>query len=125
MRAPQCGIQPKRQKLCKSTTKMTLTRLARQRMSVGEPAYPSPTTRDKAYWRKYLGQIKIDFSKMPQKPVSEGFVFPKSIEQELAEARAKIAELEEAPTACSRGPAPAIHHDAGRRAGRGDRLVPQ
>ena len=81
---------------------MTLTRRARERMSVGEPAYPSSTTRDTAYWRKYLGwpseplKIKIDFSKMPQKPVSEGFVFPKSIEQELAEARAKIAELEEA-----------------------------
>jgi hypothetical protein len=71
-------------------------------MSVGEPAYPSSITRDKAYWRKYLGwpseplKIKIDFSKMPQRPVSEGFVFPKSIEQELAEARAKIAKLEEA-----------------------------
>jgi hypothetical protein len=81
---------------------MTLTRRARERMSVGEPAYPSSTTRDTAYWRQYLGwpsespQIKIDFSKMPKKPVSEGFVFPKSIEQELAEARVKIAELEEA-----------------------------
>jgi len=81
---------------------MTLTRRARERMSVGEPAYPSSTTRDTAYWRKYLGwpseplKIKIDFSKMPQKPVSEGFVFPKSTEQKLAEAEAKIAELEEA-----------------------------
>lgn len=82
--------------------KMILTRLAHKRMRNGESAYPSSTTRDKAYWRRYLGlspepsQIKIDFSKMPQKPVSEGFVFPKSAEQEIAEARAKIAELEEA-----------------------------
>ena len=79
---------------------MTLTRRARQRMSVGEPAYPSSTTRDTAYWRKYLGwpseplKIKIDFSKMPQKPVSEGFVFPKSTEQKLAEAEAKLAQVE-------------------------------
>jgi hypothetical protein len=81
-------------------------------MRTGEPAYPSaaPSTtqsptlspRDRAAWRKYIScppeplQVKIDFSKMPQRPVSEGFVFPKSIEQELAEARAKIAKLEEA-----------------------------
>ena len=91
---------------------MTLTRLAKSRISMGEPAYPSaaPSTtqsptlspRDRAAWRKYIScppeplQVKIDFSKMPQRPVSEGFVFPKSIEQELAEARAKIAKLEEA-----------------------------
>jgi hypothetical protein len=79
---------------------MTLTRRARQRMSVGEPAYPASITRDKVYWRQYLGwpsespQIKIDFSKMSQKPVSEGFVFPKSTEQKLAEAEAKLAHVE-------------------------------
>ena len=92
---------------------MTLTRLAKSRISMGEPAYPSaapfttqsPTLspHDRAVWRQYVGgwasppaQVKIDFSKMPQRPVSEGFVFPKSIEQKLAEAEAKIADLEEA-----------------------------
>ena len=37
--------------------------------------------------------IKIDFSKMPKKPVSEGFVFPKSTEQKLAEALAEVERL--------------------------------
>ena len=91
---------------------MTLTRLAKSRIRCGEPAYPSaaPSTtqsptlspRDRAVWRQYVGgwasppaQVKIDFSKMPQRPVSEGFVFPKSTEQKLAEAEAKIADLQE------------------------------
>ena len=35
----------------------------------------------------------LDFSKMPKKPISEGFVFPKSTEQKLADAVAEIEEL--------------------------------
>lgn len=40
--------------------------------------------------------LKIDFSNMKKKPATVGFVFPKSTEQKLAEAEAKIAQLEEA-----------------------------
>jgi hypothetical protein len=36
---------------------------------------------------------KLDLSKMPKKPISEGFVFPKSTEQKLAEALAEIEAL--------------------------------
>lgn len=37
--------------------------------------------------------VKIDFTKMPKKAVSEPFVFPKSTEQKLAEALAEIETL--------------------------------
>ena len=40
--------------------------------------------------------VKLDLSKMPKKAVSAAFVFPKSTEQKLAEAEAKVAQLEEA-----------------------------
>jgi len=37
--------------------------------------------------------VKIDFSKVKPRPVSENFVFPKSTEQKLEEALVEIAEL--------------------------------
>lgn len=37
--------------------------------------------------------LKLDLSKMPKKPISAPFVFPKSTEQQLAEALAEIEKL--------------------------------
>lgn len=53
------------------------------------------------YHRQQLAQrpvlepspVKIDFSKVKSRPVSESFVFPKSTEQKLEEALVEIAEL--------------------------------
>ena len=53
------------------------------------------------YHRQQLAQrpvlepspVKIDFSKVKPRPVSENFVFPKSTEQKLEEALAEIAGL--------------------------------
>lgn len=69
---------------------MPLTRLARSRMNVGEPAYPVSAKPVAAK------PIKLDFSKMTKmhkKAASAPFEFPKSAEQKLAEALAEIETL--------------------------------
>jgi uncharacterized protein (UPF0335 family) len=50
-------------------------------------------TRSKTAAKASQQPFKMDFSKMPKKPISEGFVFPKSTEQKLSEALAEIEAL--------------------------------
>ena len=45
-------------------------------------------------WARYV-PAELDLSKMPKKPISEGFVFPKSTEQKLAETDQKLSETEQ------------------------------
>ena len=62
--------------------------------------YPLPPEADTQHKMPVVTRSKsaaakpvLDFSKMPKKPISEGFVFPKSTEQKLAEALAEIEAL--------------------------------
>jgi hypothetical protein len=72
-------------------------------MNAGEPAYPSvlvtpPRAERVAQCPPAPSKpaFKIDFSKMPQKDKTPAFVFPKSTEQQLAEALAENQQFREA-----------------------------